>query len=124
MSCTHDTRSLETASAATLGLSGVILLLPPATFAVNPVAFSAMRFLPETAWGGLLMMIGLAQSYAVARDNADHRRHAALAAVAMYSFLAVLYFIPNPVSLGMVTWSVYAAGNLWALWTLGRRDGS
>jgi len=118
-----DTRSLETASAATLGLNGAWLLLPPSTFAANPTAFAAMSSLPEWAWGGLLMLVGLAQSYAVASHSADHRRRAALVAVSLYAFLATLYFVANPINLGTPTWLVYVVGNLYALYGLGRRHG-
>lgn len=118
-----DTRSLETASAATLGFCGMVLCLPPATFDANPLAFSAMRFLPEIVWGGVFMTVGLAQSYAVARNTYEARRWAALMALTLYTFLAVLYFAPNPVSLGVVTWTVYAVGNAWALRKLGGRYG-
>lgn len=110
-----DTRSLETASAATLALVGLVLLLPAETFAANPTAFAAMRFLPETAWGGLFMALGLLQSYAVARDQAALRRWASLSAMAVFAFLAALYFVANPLNLGTPTWVVYAFGNAWAL---------
>jgi len=118
-----DTRSLETASAATLALVGVTLLAPASTFSANPTAFAAMTALPEWAWGGLLMVAGLVQSYAVARRNARGRRWAALAALAFFSFLAALYFIANPLNLGTPTWAVHAAGNLAALYALGWRHG-
>lgn len=113
-----DMRSLETASAATMALVGVTLLAPASTFGSNPTAFAVMTALPEWAWGGLLMLVGLLQSYAVAADEADTRRRAALLALAVYSFLAVLYFLANPANLGTPTWIVYAAGNLYVLWQM------
>lgn len=85
-----DTRSLETASAATLALVGVTLLAPASTFSANPTAFAAMTALPEWAWGGLLMVAGLVQSYAVARRNARGRRWAALAALATLTTIITL----------------------------------
>ena len=115
-----DTRSLETASAATLGLVGFMLLLPFSTFDANPTAFATMSRWPEWAWGGLLMLVALAQAYAVARNHADGRRGAALAAATLYGFLATLYFLANPVNLGTPTWIVHVAGNLYALYGLGR----
>ena len=118
-----DTRSLETASAATLALVGATLLLTPSTFGANPTAFAAMTALPEWAWGGLLMSVGLLQSYTAAVNVPARRRWAAILAVTLYSFLATLYFIANPVNLGTPTWAVYAAGNLYALVMLGRRHG-
>lgn len=116
-----DTRSLETASAATLGLVGFMLLLPFSTFEANPTAFATMAYLPEWAWGGLLMLVALAQAYAVARDHAQYRRWTALAAATLYAFLAALYFVANARNLGSPVWAVHAAGNLYALYSLRRR---
>jgi len=110
-----DTRSLETASAATLALVGLVLLLPASTFGANPIAFGAMRFLPEIAWGVLFMLLGLCQSYAVARNRPALRRWASLGAMAVFAFMAALYFVANSVNLGTPTWVVYALGNGWAL---------
>lgn len=118
-----DTRSLETASAATLGLNGLVLVLPASTFGANPTAFAAMSSLPESLWGVLIMAVGLTQAYAVARNDADTRRRAALLAVTLYAFLAVLYFMANPANLGTPTWGVHAAGNLYVLYQMGRQDG-
>lgn len=118
-----DTRSLETSSAATLGLNGLVLVLPASTFGANPTAFAAMSSLPEWMWGVILMLVGLVQAYAVASHNADCRRRAALVAVSLYAFLATLYFVANPINLGTPTWCVYVAGNLYALHALGRRHG-
>lgn len=115
-----DTRSLETASAATLALVGLVLLLPASTFAANPVAFGAMRFLPETVWGGLFMALGLWQSYAVVVNRPALRRWASLGAMAVFGFLAALYFLANPLNLGTPTWVVYALGNGWSLHEGGR----
>lgn len=99
--------------------SGVVLALPASTFGANPLAFSALRFLPETAWGGVLMAIGLLQSYAVARNHIHCRRMAALAALFMAASLALLYFLPNPVSIGVPGWGVWAVANAWVVWCLG-----
>ena len=103
--------------------SGCVLVLPASTFGANPLAFSALYFLPETAWGGILMAIGLVQSYAVARSHDNARRVAALLALFMAASLALLYFLPNPVSIGVPGWGVWAGANAWALWCLGPWDG-
>lgn len=117
-----DTEPTELGSALGLGLCwGVWLMLPFDTLGAVAVYRPMLRLMPEVGWGLLFGLLGLLQSYAVARNAHRLRLFSAYTSLAAWLFILVMFLVGNVVSLGVSFYVLFVLGAGWVVWRLEHR---
>lgn len=78
-------------------------------------AYTVMAsMLPETVWGAIFLLCGLAQLLALLFDHITLRRFFALQTFALWAFVSILFFQANYRQISIFTFPLVAAGSGWA----------
>lgn len=110
-----NTRPLEAASAAALGIWGAVLLMPYATFTSNVAFYPMLALYPvEWVWGLVYLAFGLMQLAAVWKGYARVRGYIAAAASAPFMFLFVSFAYASPQGVAFLIYFLFMLCNWWA----------
>ncbi len=110
-----STRGLELQNGAAALLCGVVLLLPPSTFATSP-GYRLFDAAPESVWGLSLLGAGAAQVAAALHDLVLLRRVSVVLLSVLFATIGFGILWANPVSAVAPVMVVLAVGQAWAFW--------
>jgi hypothetical protein len=111
-----STRGLEFQNGVAAILSGVVLLLPPASFAISPSYALFAEWAPESIWGVSVMGVGVAQVAATLHDVVPMRRIASAILCVLFCILGGGILWSNPLSVVAPMILAMAAGQVGAFW--------
>lgn len=110
-----STRGLELQNGTVAILCGVVLLLPPSTFATAP-GYRLFEAAPESIWGVSMLGAGAAQVAAAIHDAVLMRRVAAVLLGVLFAAVGLGVLWVNPISAFAPVMLVLAAGQTWSFW--------
>lgn len=110
-----STRGLELQNGLAAIVSGVVLTLPPSTFATSP-SYRLFEAAPESIWGLSLLGAGVAQVAAAVHDTVIMRRIAATVLGVLFAALGLGILWANPLSAIAPIMLVLALGQIGAFW--------
>lgn len=116
-----STRGLEMQNGMAALLSGLVLILPPDTFATSPSYRLFAEWAPESVWGLSLLGIGVAQIAAALHDAVVMRRIAAAILGVLFAILGGGILTINPASGVAPIILMLALGQIGAFWQARRR---
>jgi hypothetical protein len=109
----HDTEPTELFSGVTKILLGLFLIAPWSTFASAPKLYGDMAGVPESAWGALLVAVGVGHLFALRDGQIGWRRAAAFVSFLVWVSFGGTFIHTAPTA--MIGWILIAL-SLWLGW--------